>query len=527
MTTGRVPSISHTRAHTRVFSRSPRSRGHGVTSAVRGGARGAREISISILKTPRTTTTTDEMSSDDSSGTLTTANGATKGVVPPSPSRKRRGTSEASDELTSYVVEGRLGAAGQGTAAGNVGGGGAPHGIGADDVVDAPERSGTPVPRLDKVTLDAEYEVKTGYGGVRALCASLVEGWSDFSRMSCSKVSGGITNALFKVTYANDDDDDEGEAQSMGHGFVPRDAVVVRVFGKGTDVFITHRAVQGETSYALNERGFGAKILGVFANGLVEEFIKAESVAPEELASGGKLLRRVAGQMRRLHKEVSPELIPQLNSADVQRSRANAIWDTLQLWFDLAYGVANDPSMFRNDSAKRSLLDSLKIDASARSLLFEVVRSRCDAVNSQTVYCHNDIHAGNFLLDRKTDNLTLIDYEYADFGPRAFDMANLFCEFAGFECNYDQFPTAALRREFYAAYLPSDATTMEIDALEAEVAAWTPVTHAFWALWAVIQAKYSAIDFDFLGFAEMRLKVFRSAANEPQNWVPTNQVLLC
>jgi ethanolamine kinase len=231
--------------------------------------------------------------------------------------------------------------------------------------------------------------------------------------------------------------------------------------------------------------------------------------------------------MRRLHKEVSPELIPQLNSADVQRSRANAIWDTLQLWFDLAYGVANDPSMFRNDSAKRSLLDSLKIDASARSLLFENVRSRCDAVNSQTVYCHNDIHAGNFLLDRKTDNLTLIDYEYADFGPRAFDMANLFCEFAGFECNYDQFPTAALRREFYAAYLPSDATTMEIDALEAEVAAWTPVTHAFWALWAVIQAKYSAIDFDFLGFAEMRLKVFRSAANEPQNWVPTNQVLLC
>ena len=482
------------------------------------------------------------MSSDNSSGTLTTTTttttapgategtGAARGGVPASPSRKRRGTSEGSDELTSYVVEGRRGAAEQGTAAGNVGVGGissSSYGDGAGDVVDAPERAPTPVPRLDKVTLDAEHEVKTGYGGVRALCASLVEGWSDFSRMSCSKVSGGITNALFKVTYANDDEDDDGEAQSMGQGFVARDAVVVRVFGKGTDVFITHRAVQGETSYALNERGFGAKVLGVFANGLVEEFIKAESVAPEELASGGELLRRVASQMRRLHKEVSPELIPQPNSAGVQCSRANAIWDTLQLWFDLAYGVANDPSMFKNDSAKRALLDSLKIDATARSLLFEDVRSRCEAVNSQTVYCHNDIHAGNFLLDRKTDNLTLIDYEYADFGPRAFDMANLFCEFAGFECNYDQFPTAALRREFYAAYLPSDATTTDIDALEAEVAAWTPVTHAFWALWAVIQAKYSAIDFDFLGFAEMRLKVFRSAASEPQNWVPTNQDLLC
>jgi len=41
----------------------------------------------------------------------------------------------------------------------------------------------------------------------------------------------------------------------------------------------------------------------------------------------------------------------------------------------------------------------------------------------------------------------------------------------------------------------------------------------------VIQAKYSAIDFDFLGFAAMRMKVFYASALAPSEWVPTNTAL--
>ena len=386
---------------------------------------------------------------------------------------------------------------------------------------DAPtSRSATPAPGRLNVELDVDREQRDEYQGVKSIVRNTVRGWANVENaaLEVSPVRGGITNALFKVRLAQD------AAPTTTKDPIAR-AVVVRVFGKGTDQFITHRKVQGETSHVLNEHGFGAKVLGVFSNGLVEEFIEAESVAPEELANGGILLRRVAAQMRRLHKEVAPDLVPRAAAGEtIARARANAIWDTLQVWFDLAYGVANDPTIFKNDARKKSILASLKIDSDSRQMLFEVIRARCEAVNSQTVYCHNDIHAGNFLLNRKTDNLTLIDYEYADYGPRAFDMANLFCEFAGFECNYDQFPTCELRREFYSAYLHTTVDA-EIDALEAEVAAWTPVTHAFWALWAVIQAKYSAIDFDFLGFAAMRMKVFYASALAPSEWVPTNTAL--
>ena len=393
---------------------------------------------------------------------------------------------------------------------------------------DGPARASTPLPERIADELDVEYEQRNKYLGVKRVVRVTVRGWRDVAdeELDVSPVRGGITNALLKVRrLERREGEDEAEELPASEMTVAR-TVVVRIFGKGTEQFITHRKVQGETTHVLNEHGFGARVLGVFSNGLVEEFIEAESIAPEELASGGALLRRVAAQMRRLHRDVHPDLEPRIvRGGGIQTAREHAIWDTLQLWFDLAYGVTKDPSMTKNDPAKRAALDALKIDDEARRLLFEVVRSRCDKVNSQTVYCHNDIHAGNFLINRKTDDLTLIDYEYADYGPRAFDMANLFCEFAGFECNYDQYPTDALRREFYSAYLGVPSTSKEVDALENEIAAWTPVTHAFWSLWAVIQAKYSSIDFDFLGFAAMRMKVFHFSATDETRWVPTNSAI--
>ena len=87
----------------------------------------------------------------------------------------------------------------------------------------------------------------------------------------------GITNALFKVARRGG-----GADASIVQ------TVVVRVFGKGTDRFITHRKVQGEACRVEGEHGFGAKVLGVFKNGLVEEFIEADSVAPEDLATEGR-----------------------------------------------------------------------------------------------------------------------------------------------------------------------------------------------------------------------------------------------
>jgi len=44
------------------------------------------------------------------------------------------------------------------------------------------------------------------------------------------------------------------------------------------------------------------------------------------------------------------------------------------------------------------------------------------------VFSHNDLHSQNILLLNKVESLIFIDYEYAGFNYRGYDIANLFNE---------------------------------------------------------------------------------------------------
>ncbi|KAL8222307.1 UNVERIFIED_CONTAM: Ethanolamine kinase 1 [Gekko kuhli] len=50
----------------------------------------------------------------------------------------------------------------------------------------------------------------------------------------------------------------------------------------------------------------------------------------------------------------------------------------------------------------------------------------------------------------------------------------------------------------------------EANALERKALA----SHFFWGLWALIQAKYSTIEFDFLGYAIVRFNQYFKMKNE-------------
>jgi len=47
------------------------------------------------------------------------------------------------------------------------------------------------------------------------------------------------------------------------------------------------------------------------------------------------------------------------------------------------------------------------------------------------VVCHNDLLLNNFLYDHQKDTIKIIDYEYLNANPAAFDIANHFNEYAG------------------------------------------------------------------------------------------------
>ena len=128
--------------------------------------------------------------------------------------------------------------------------------------------------------------------------------------------------------------------------------------------------------------------------------------------------------------------------------------------------------------------------------------------DSKTVFCHNDLLAANIIHQEEAGRVQFIDFEYANANPRAYDIANHFCEWAGFECEWKRMPTREQRWVFYEAYLSVERTCTN-EQLDQEVMAYEPVPNLVWCLWAILQAQYSEIDFDYLGYGRKRYERLR------------------
>jgi len=104
------------------------------------------------------------------------------------------------------------------------------------------------------------------------------------------------------------------------------------------------------------------------------------------------------------------------------------------------------------------------------------------------VSCHNDLLCENFIDDGTA--LRIVDYELSGNNDPCFDLGN-----TAQEAEFDQ----ELRTALCAAYFGRDdgrqLARMNLFALMSDIG---------WTLWGAIQAKISAVDFDFEGYFNMR-----------------------
>ncbi len=114
--------------------------------------------------------------------------------------------------------------------------------------------------------------------------------------------------------------------------------------------------------------------------------------------------------------------------------------------------------------------------------------------------------------DSKVETIAFIDYEYAVPSPAAFDIANHFAEWGGFDCDHGALPTRSTRRAFIDEYITHYATNWtgeeqraNVDRIFEEVEAFRGIPGLYWGIWALIQATISQIDFDYASYAEIRL----------------------
>ncbi|KAL5098572.1 hypothetical protein RYX36_002899 [Vicia faba] len=302
------------------------------------------------------------------------------------------------------------------------------------------------------------------------LCKDMFKDWSNLhdSCFKVDKISGGITNLLLKVSVEQRDSVNA--------------IITIRLYGPNTEHIIDrHRELQA-IKY-ITAAGFGAKWLGIFGNGIVQSFINAHTLTPSDMRDP-KLVPKIAKQFRRFHH------------VEIPGSKEPQLWNDIWKFFEKASVLEFD------DSEKQKTYKTV----SFKEVQDEIneLQVLCDRLKSPVVFSHNDLLSGNIMVNHEEDKLYFIDYEYASYNYRGYDIGNHFAEYAGFECDYSLYPNMNEQYHFFRHYLqpdrPQEVSENDLKTLYVEANTYALASHLFWSLWGLIQAKMSPIDFDYLGY---------------------------
>ncbi|GBG74702.1 hypothetical protein CBR_g19107 [Chara braunii] len=337
--------------------------------------------------------------------------------------------------------------------------------------------------------LDISAPQEELHAGVKEVCQSIVIGWRevDPSRLVVSTISGGITNILLKVS----------KVEFNGEEVVEESSVIVRIFGKNTELFIA-RPRELENTKVLSAHGFGPKFLGAFGNGLVQSFIHARTLDVADMSKGAFVVK-IARLVRRF------------NDLHVPGSREPQLWTGIEKLLMLAKQISFDDDPVKQQRFSTISLSEIRTETAD-------LKTACESLQSPVVFCHNDLLSGNFMYDDEKDELHVIDFEYGDYNYRGYEIGNHFNEYAGFDCDYTLYPSKEAQWFFIKHYLcpdsPEDAQESEIERLYVEANVFALASHIYWGVWALLQASFSSVDFDYLGYFFMRWDEYKRRKDE-------------
>ncbi|KAL4866457.1 hypothetical protein BDV12DRAFT_172820 [Aspergillus spectabilis] len=345
------------------------------------------------------------------------------------------------------------------------------------------------------------------------------------------RFTDGITNTLFKAI---------NRKPGLTEEEIDKEAVLMRAYGNHTEILIDRE--RETNSHALLARyGLAPPLLARFKNGLLYRFIRGRPATAEDLVTE-PVWRGVARRLGQWHavlpisaantapasqKEVSlldsvevsadsqPVKTDDLKIIEPRRPGPN-IWSVLQKWI-LALPTSTEAQRQRRRSLQTELERVVREFDNDNGLGEDgLVFAHCDLLSANVIILPPSPQSSETATTSKptTDTVNFIDYEYATPSPAAFDIANHFAEWGGFDCDYNMMPTRTVRRQFLSEYVASYAQHQGIpeseqpgivERLVTDVDRFRGVPGLYWGIWALIQAQISQIDFDYASYAELRL----------------------
>ncbi|KAG9667377.1 kinase-like protein, partial [Aureobasidium melanogenum] len=326
----------------------------------------------------------------------------------------------------------------------------------------------------------------------------------------------GITNTLMKAVKKR-----PGYTQQD----IDSDAILLRAYGKGTDVLID-RERETRSHSLLAGRGLAPPLFARFENGLLYKYIAGDVCSPEDLRRSD-VYRAVARRLGQWHSTLPIAAISSLQTLQDQNDVAEdsqithhtdkaghkrpkpSLWTVMQEWIN-ALPVATQKEKERRDMLQHELTHlSNELGQTPGLDGYDYIFAHCDLLSGNVIVHPGQREGGKGL------TVSFIDYEYATPAPAAFDIANHFAEWGGFDCDYTALPTRSQRADFITQYLASYrnfAPVSDLETIEREkqqlinqVDTFRGLPGFYWGIWSLIQAEISQIDFDYASYADIRL----------------------
>lgn len=290
--------------------------------------------------------------------------------------------------------------------------------------------------------------------------------------------------------------------------------VLIRIYGENTERIID-RQVERLSMQLLHSLDMSPPLFCTFNNGMCYGYLVGEPL-DEKSISNDKISRLIAKEMARLHS------IKSKNIEDPE-IRSVLFCGKPSLFRKISVMFKNVPEKYDDEDKQKQY----KLHVTSQINLEDECDELCQYLHDcdlPLVFCHNDLLIKNIIYNDKTDVISFIDFEYTGLNCMAYDIANHFCEYAGVdEVDYTRFPNKEYQIRWLRNYLEysnsfSESTTeiqeKDVEHLYEWVQKFTLASHFFWGVWALVQARYSTISFDFLQYAILRFNEYKHRKKE-------------
>ncbi|KAG0292317.1 Ethanolamine kinase 1 [Dissophora globulifera] len=347
-------------------------------------------------------------------------------------------------------------------------------------------------------TLDLTVHHDDLFNGAATVMKQLFPEWST-KDISYLQFKDGITNKLICCTHSP-----------------TGTQVLVRAYGKKSEVIID-RKQEIMNMIILSKLGLCPPLFGKFRNGLAYGCIPGKVFSVADMRDPHKM-DLVARKAAIWHGTVS-----------IPGEHSSKLFKTIHKWIKevpVSYDRPKVQAVFAKNFDMRKLYEELS-----------TLEEHLVALDSPVVFCHNDLLYGNLIYNEAKDDVFFIDYEYGSYSYRAFDIANHFNEWCGFECEYENYPNKEVQYKWLRSYLEEFARASsdnnasssdrnstnsaeivvkdeDVEQIYREVNKFALASHFYWGVWALVQAQLSDIDFDYMPYAVLRFNEYFKRRDE-------------